>query len=590
MYILGYSGLNNSAAYRQDIIAQYPDADPYEFQGMDAAAVLLCDGKVIAAAEEERFTGVKHTHTFPIHAINFCLQQANITIDEVDYFAHGFNYEPYRSLLERNDFSRTFFHKVAKPALQQELCEKYFPGIDINNKFSAVGHHDAHAASAFYSSDFTKSLILVADGIGEVDSISIYQGDGSNIVALKHYDFLSSIGMLYSLVTHHLGFKINSGESKVMGLAPYGSREKYRHVMQECVELGPNGSVLIKAFLKDKTPEERITHAGFYTWLAEQTLPALEPGSDISQAYKDLAAALQECLNRCLLHVLTHWQAKTKADNLCYAGGVGLNCTANGEILRSGLFKKMYVQPAAGDAGTALGAAQYQYYQTLGNPRVNVVGLPLFGPTLNRDNQLELLATYQKELEYVELSDEQLFQEAASMIADGKIIAWMQGKMEYGPRALGNRSILADPRRDDMRERINKIVKKRESFRPFAPSVKLSAAEKYFEVKTSEAFPHMTYIVNVRPEFQSHLPAITHVNGTARIQTVDETHQRYWQLLNTFESITGLPMLLNTSYNVRGQPMVCSTAEGLKTFLFTELDALFIGNFKVWRKMNDFIE
>lgn len=583
MYILGYSGLNESASYRQEIIKQYPDADPYEFQGMDAAAVLLCDGKVIAAAEEERFIGDKHTHTFPINAIKFCLQQANITLSDVNYITHNFNYTPYQSFLERDEYSRAFFHKVANPALQQQQFDTFFPGANTGKKFVAVGHHDAHAASAFYSSSFTNALVLVADGIGEVHSISIYQGDGSHLVLLKQYDFLSSIGMFYSLVTRHLGFKLNSGESKVMGLAPYGNPEIYRHVMQQCVELGPNGGVFVKAFLKDKTPEQRLTHAGFYAWLTEQTVPTLEPDSEISQAHKDLAAALQECLSQCLLHVLAYWQKQTKAESLCYAGGVALNCTSNGEILRSGLFKDIYIQPAAGDAGSALGAAQYQYYQNLGNPRGDAQDLPLFGPSLSHETQLELLSLYKNDLEYVELTDEQLFQEAGQMIADGKIIAWMQGKMEFGPRALGNRSILADPRRADMRDRINHIVKKRESFRPFAPSVKLSAVEKYFEVDKDQEFPHMTYIVNVRPEHQSDLPAITHINGTARIQTVDKTHERYWKLLDTFESITGLPMVLNTSFNVRGQPMVCSMAEGLKTFMFTELDALFVGNFKIWR-------
>lgn len=588
MFILGYSGLSQSAEYRKNSIQQWPDADPNEYQGMDAAAVLIRDGEIIAAAEEERFVGVKHTHQFPINAINFCLQQAQITVEHVEAITHGFNYMPVKDFLLNEKYMRGFYQQVADPNLQKEQLETYFPGAKLGQKLVSVTHHDAHAASAFYPSPFEQALVLVADGIGELHSISVYQGEGNKLTLLKNYDFLSSLGMFYSLITSHLGFKVNSGEYKVMGLAPYGDPSRFSDFMQECIELQDNGGVFIKAFLKDKLAEDKIHHHGFFTWLSEQTgIAKVEPETELSQEHKDLAAALQQRLNQAVLHIVRYWQQQTNAEYFCYAGGVALNCTTNGEILRTGLFKDIYIQPASHDAGTALGSALYHYFQTLQQTRrIRDKELPFYGPHLSRHSKLEVLDSNRSKLHYIELSDEELYQQAAQMLAEGKVIAWMQDNMEFGPRALGNRSILADARNPEMRDKLNNIVKKREGFRPFAPSVKLTAAAKYFEVDECREFPYMLFTVPVREEYRQLLPATTHVDGSSRLQTVAESHKKYWKLLDQFEKITGVPIVLNTSFNVRGQPMVCNIAHGISTLLNTNIDALFVDNFKVIKDLD----
>jgi carbamoyltransferase len=585
MYILGYSGLSTALEYRRNALFGLTEAEYNICQGMDAAAVLLKDGKVIAAAEEERFNGEKHTRKFPINAINYCLQKAKITLNDVDHIAHGFNYEPYKEFFQIESYSREFYKRVASPEVQINILQNLRMADDIEQKFCAVGHHDSHAASAFFPSSFEQALVVVNDGIGELHSISVYQGQDNKLTLLKSYDFLSSLGVFYGLVTQHLGFKMNCGEYKVMGLAPYGDPEPYRKLMQECIELKPNGGINVPAFLKEIDVLDRQAYRGLRKYLAQETFPVREFDTPMLQQHKNLAAALQERLNEAVLHLVSYWQQKTEANYLCMAGGVALNCTTNGEILKANLFKDIYVQPTSGDAGTALGSALFQHYQVLNNERVSLAPeLPLYGPSLQDNIIEEVLKTFASQINIIKLSDAELYDEAADMITDGKIIAWVQGSMEFGPRALGNRSILADPKIPGMRDKINAIVKKRESFRPFAPSVKLSAATEYFDIPESLELPYMLFIVPVREQYRKVLPSITHINGTARIQTVDQNHTRYWQLLDAVEKRTGIPMLLNTSFNVKGQPMVCHSADAIKTFLSTALDGLFVGNYFITRK------
>lgn len=592
MYILGYNGLNDAVSFKKRTL-ELTGQEARFVQGLDAAAVLLRDGVVIAAAEEERFTGVKHTEKFPVHAIQFCLLQANISMAEVDYVCHGFDYSAYQSFFKQDDYGSEYFETVLRPQVQHTYFQKYWPAFPIEQRFVSVKHHAAHAASAFYPSHFNEALVLVVDGMGEIDSISIFHGKNNQLQLLHHYDLFSSLGILYSVVTYHLGFSVNSGEGKVMGLAPYGDPQRFADFFAECVQLESDGEIFINGLLKNTTAFERETYRGFRRWITEKTIPPRNPEEPVLQEHKDLAASLQHTLNQALMHLLTHWQKQTGLNKLCYAGGVALNCTANGIIFKSGLFDDIYVQPAAGDDGTAWGAALYYYYHHLNQTgRDQPQRLPLFGPVADLEKYLLTLAPdflTNKQIAYQRVAQEDMLEQAAEMLAQGKVIAWVQGGMEFGPRALGHRSILADPRDPNMRNKINQIVKKREGFRPFAPSVKLEKAHLFFEVPEGKAFSCMLFVVPVRPEYQHSLPSITHVDGTARVQTVEKNeHPLYWRLLDKFEAKTGLPMLLNTSFNVRGQPMVCSAQEALETFLNVDIDALFIENI-IFCKVKDLL-
>ncbi|MBS0350472.1 MAG: carbamoyltransferase [Proteobacteria bacterium] len=591
-YVLGYSGLNDSLLFRKNNLSGLTAQEYRMTQGMDAAAVLLCDGVVAAAAEEERFIGIKHTEKFPVHAIQFCLSQAGISIEDVDFICHNFDYAAYQAFFQLSEYGRAYYQAALQPQVQYAYFKTIWPELPIEKRFVPVKHHFAHAASAFYPSGFNEALVLVADGMGEVDSISIFHGKDNQLQLLHRYDLLSSVGMLYSIITHHLGFSINSGEGKVMGLAPYGDPKRYQSVFAECMSLKPQGEIFINGFLKNTTELERETYRGFSQWLAERTFPPRTSEGTLSQEHMDLAASLQQALNQALMHLLTYWQKQTGLKQLCYAGGVALNCTTNGIILRSGLFNDVYVQPAAGDAGTALGAALYYYRQVLKQPgRDTPQRLPVYGPMPDIGKYLSMTADFlrNKQVGYYTLDTEEMLEQAAEMLVQGKIIAWVQGPMEFGPRALGHRSILADPRDPQMRGKINRIIKKREDFRPFAPSVKQEKAHLFFEIPTgsTKALSTMLFVVPVRSEHQQNLPAITHVDGTARVQTVDKNeHPLYWRLLDKFESKTGLPMLLNTSFNVRGQPIVNGAKEALETFMSIGIDAIFIENIMFLRVRN----
>jgi len=591
MYILGYSGLNDAITFKKQALPGLVGQEYRISQGLDAAAVLLKDGIVVAAAEEERFIGIKHSEKFPVNAIKSCLAEANIKITDISHICHGFDYTEYRPLFEKDEFNRNYYQTVLAPSAQMKLFQAYWPELEIERLFIPVKHHIAHAASAYYPSGHDEALVLVADGMGEVDSISLYLGKQNQLKRIKRYDLLSSLGMLYSMVTLHLGFSINSGESKVMGLAPYGDAHRFEAFFSECITLKAEGEVFIEGFLKNISSMDRETYRGFRHWIAEKTIPPRKPDEPLEQQHKDLAASLQKALNIALLHTLQHWQAQTGLRKLCYAGGVALNCTANGIIQRSGLFDDVYVQPAAGDAGTALGGPLYHYHHALNHvERDKPQRLPLFGPTpkLNTD----LLDSYQEDflkqkITYQELTPDLLLEQTATLLSQGKVIAWVQGNMEFGPRALGHRSLLADPRNPKMRDKINHIVKKRESFRPFAPSVKREKVHIYFDVEEGSDFPCMLFVMPVRSDYQTQLPAITHEDGTARIQTVDKNeHPFYWQLLDKFEEKTGIPVLLNTSYNVRGQPMICTAKESIDAFLTINIDALVIENFIFYKEMN----
>jgi carbamoyltransferase len=584
MNIIGYSGFHNTVRFKE---REFPDLDSRHYrigQGFDSAAALIRDGEVVAAAAEERFTGDKGTGAFPIHAIRYCLEAGKLKAEEIDYVAHGFSYEPFKSFFNQEEFYRKQYEEVYSPAVQKTLFEQHFASGRWSEKYVPVLHHLAHAASAFYPSGFGEALILVSDGMGEVHSMMVAVGQGKDIKVLKQIPALHSLGTLYGVFTLYLGFYMGLDEYKVMGLAPYGDPRRHYNQIIEMVNLKDDGTYTIPIFAQDRTLAERETHAGVLKALEEQFGPARRPDSEITQDHMDIAAALQAVLQTCQIHVLRHFKKETSQSNLCLAGGVALNCSANGVIRRSRLFEKVFVQPAAGDDGTAIGAALHtdRRYNARFSPRR--ISVPLWGPEFD-ESEIQQALSERHDCAHVRFkSFEELSEDIAARIDKGAIVAWFQGRMEFGPRALGSRSILADPRDPTMRDRINALVKKREAFRPFAPVVTAEAASRFFEIERGdeETFAHMLFVTPVRPQFREQLPAITHVDGSARAQTVtQEQNPRLWQLLIEFEKRTGLPVLLNTSFNVKGQPIVCTPQEALETFIFAKLDVLVMGNYVI---------
>jgi carbamoyltransferase len=587
IYILSYSGLHNTLAYRLEQLTDLTLQEKYISQGMDASAAVILNGEIIAAAEEERFNGIKHCSDFPIAAINYCLAAANIDISNINYVTHGFNYSPYEDLYNLENYARGFFEQVASNDVQKGWLEKFLPGFPVE-KFIPIKHHHAHAASTFYPSPFSEALVVISDGMGEVDSISVFHGKENKLTDLKHYDLFSSLGILYAVITKHLGFYVNSDEYKVMGLAPYGNPTQFEDFFKKYVEFKPKGEIFIRLMLADKTPLEQQTYRGMHQLITKETgIKMVEKDQPLTQEHKDFAAALQKCLEEAMLHIVRYWQEQTKCEYLCLAGGVALNCVSNGKLLQSGLFKDIYVQPASGDAGTSYGSAWYHYYHNLGYPRhiSHKQELPLYGPSATSEEIMEALEQFAADITWEKLSEAELFQQAAAVLAEGKVIGWVQDRMEFGPRALGNRSILADPRGVGMRDKVNMLVKKREAFRPFAPSVKLERASDFFDISKEQRLPHMLFVVPVREQYREQLPAITHVDGSARVQTVEkEQHPKYWKLLDAFEKQSGMPILLNTSFNVKGQPIVRTAQEAIATFINANLDALFLDHYMIKRK------
>lgn len=485
MYILGYSGLDHSLEFRKKNLRDLTESEYRIGQGMDAAAALIYNGEIIAAASEERFVGVTHTGQFPQNAIQYCLKQAGITVKELGAVCHGFNYAPFKELFLLDPFSEKTYRQVYDPALQKEIFRTKLDVQNIDQLFFPIRHHDAHAASTYYMSGYQDALVMIADGMGETDSISIYHGHGNQLDPIYHYDISNSLGIFYLVLTMHLGFEPNNDEYKVMGLASYGDPDRFKFFFEKCVELQSEGKINITVFEKNKTMLDKLTYRGVREWLSETLIPARKPGEEIKQIHKDIAAGLQHTLNNALIHILRYWQQKIPSKNLCMAGGIALNCTANGAIIKKGLFDNIFIQPAAGDDGTAIGAALYKHHvidkKNYNIPRRDTLSLPFYGPEYNKEEILEELNKHNQLIEYTYLEEDELVDIAARLIDAQNIIAWMQGRMEYGPRALGNRSILADPRASNMKDRVNKAVKKRESFRPFAPSVKAESENKFIK-------------------------------------------------------------------------------------------------------------
>ena len=584
MRILGISGLPNAVGFKR---RHWPGLDEREYrisQGHDSAAALVTNGEILAAVAEERFSLKKHSGDFPSHAIGYCLSAGEISIEDVDEIVHSFDYSPHSRLYSLDPVSGELYRSVFSREALLESVRQHLPGFPAE-RVHHVQHHLAHAASAYFTSGWDECLVVVIDAMGETESSTVYYANRGSLEKLRWISANDSIGILYSLVTLHLGFDFNADEYKIMGLAPYGDPARFRPFFDEVVELRADGTVRIPILRVNHTREERENFLVTRLYFSERLIAERSPGEAILDVHRDVAAALQECLNRTVLHICKHFASTTGLRRLALAGGVALNCSANGKLLRSGAFDEIYIQPAAGDDGSALGAALYR--ASLGGEVLNRrMTVPFLGPRHSQACTEIALKEFAGRIQVRPFASlEEACAEAARLIAGGRVLAWYRGRMEFGPRALGNRSILADPGHPEMRDRINGMVKKREAFRPFAPAVSVEEVHKWFEVAPGTELPYMIATVDVRPEHRLSLPAITHVDGSARVQTVSAGgNPEFHALLRAVGRCTGREMVLNTSFNVKGQPIVNTPREAVDTFLGTGIEYLFLDNVLISRR------
>ncbi|HLP59840.1 MAG TPA: carbamoyltransferase C-terminal domain-containing protein, partial [Candidatus Deferrimicrobium sp.] len=525
----------------------------------DAAAVLISDGKVVSAIEEERLNRIKHSDKFPIEAIRFVLRQAGIGLHDLDQICYY-------------GLPNYFFEKGEPVPLAKKIqaVTRTAFGCEIDEKkLYFVHHHLAHAASTFYMSGFERSLVLSIDGQGDDISGMVLNGEGKKLEVLDKYSIPNSLGIYYLNVIYLLGYK-QFDEYKVMGLAPYGNPGTYRDLFKSFYTLLPEGKYNI-----DLKKVKKLYLLA----------PRRQKDEPFNQVHKDIAAALQESVEEIALHILTYYQKKYNHTHLCLAGGVAHNCSMNGKILYSGLFNEVFVQPAAHDGGCALGAALYRYHELNPHEKFSTLDHLYWGtPTGDNDAILKTLTGWDEFLQYEKV--DHITRKAAQLMAEGAVIGWMQGQSEFGPRALGNRTIAADPRPPENKDIINEMVKKREAYRPFAPSVMEEYVHEYFDLPTKNSrYPYMIFVVKVKPDKQKLLGAITHFDGTARIQTVSkETNPTYWQLIEEFRQITGVPIILNTSFNNNAEPIVDSVDDAIVCFYTTKLNYLVIGDYLIKKK------
>jgi len=566
----------------------------------DAAAALVVDGKVVAACEEERFSREKHTGAFPANAIAYCLKAGGLrSLSDLTLvcFYHSLSQMFLPEMLEANRGRMRLGTRVSFAATLATMRrwnqwtdysdERSFRVFTRHTRvelppgtYRVVPHHLCHAASAFYPSPFEEALCLTLDAQGESASCLLSVGQGTRIDVQKQLYAPNSVGYLYACLTHYLGFG-RGDEFKVMGLAPYGDPARFRPFFDELVQTTDDGSFSVDPnLLSWLIVRDALCPPGTcYPWRMTRALGnARRPQEALEQRHADVAAALQEALERVVMRMLERARVTTGQRNLCLAGGVALNCTMNGKIARSGLFDRVWVQPASHDAGTALGAALHGYHALLGARRQPTERPGVYlGPDYAVPGMNRAMLELGPEIRCHRPVD--LDVEVANAIADGRVVGWFQGRGEWGPRALGNRSILADPRRLDMKERVNTAVKMREEFRPFAPSCLREHADQWFDLRGVGESPYMLFTVPVRDARRSDIPAVTHVDGTARVQTVrEEDNPRFHALIRAFYEKTGVPMLLNTSFNVQGEPIVNTPAEAIRCFLGTRIDLLVMGD------------
>ncbi len=577
----------------------------------DSAAALIEDGRVVAAAQEERFTRKKHDARFPEHAIRYCLQEAGISLDEVDHVA--FFEKPFlkfERLLETYlaNAPRGFqSFRAAMPVwVKEKLFQKsnlakalnaYSEKGDIEDKLLFAEHHQSHAASAFYPSPFEEAVVLTMDGVGEWATTSVSIGRGNTLEPVREIHWPHSLGLLYSAITYYTGFRVNSGEYKVMGLAPYGEPRYARLMQEKLIDIKDDGSFWLDQSYFNYASGLTMTSKKFHELF--EGAPR-DPDALVTQREMDLAASVQKVTEEVVLRMGRDLSRQYGISNLCMAGGVALNCVANGRLLREGSFKDIWIQPAAGDAGGALGAALAGYHDHLGATRelrgeMDAMSGSYLGPSFAQKDIEKRLKSAGAVFSI--FKGDELIERTATELDAGKAVGWFQGRMEFGPRALGGRSILGDPRKPQMQKTLNLRIKYRESFRPFAPSVLREDVTDYFELDADS--PYMLLVADVQKKRRkkmsnkesalfgieklnvprSDIPAVTHVDYSARIQTVhEETNPRYHALLKAFKKRTGCPVLVNTSFNVRGEPIVCTPEDAFHCFMGTELDCLAIGN------------
>lgn len=550
----------------------------------DAACCILVDDQLVAAAEEERFTRKKHDPSLPVNAFRYCLEEAGVTIDQIDCLAFYENpYEKFSRQIWSNIFNGSWAHALAynPNRITKEIREK----LGYENEIKIFGHHLSHAASSYYYSGFNEAAILTVDGVGEWATTTYGMAQGKSIKIFEQVDFPDSLGLLYSTITSYLGFKVNGGEYKVMGLAPYGA-PTYMDQLWKLIELKEKGQYRMNMKYFDYINGGRMFSDELFSLLGH---PPRIPGEPVNTFHCDLAKSIQEILESILLHKVNYLYGQTGTANLCLAGGVALNCVANSRILKDGPFRKMFIQPAANDAGGALGAAALANLalHTEYEAPVKKLEHVYLGPSFSHDEIAKVLQATGLPFINMRSDIKSLYCQTASRLAEGKVVGWFQGRMEFGPRSLGNRAILANPRDPLMRDKINSLVKKREAFRPFAPVVLQEKAQHYFAL--DHPSPYMLETCSVI----SHepLPAVTHEDNSARVQTVSRaTNERLACLLQEFERITGIPVLLNTSFNVNKEPIVCSVEDAVKCFIMARLDCLVIGDFLVDRTTSGFSE
>jgi carbamoyltransferase len=583
----------------------------------DSAAALIIDGKIVAAAQEERFSRIKHDASFPISAVKYCLEEYQLQPEQID--AVVFYDKP---LLKFERLLETYYAFAPRglasfiAAIPVWLKEKMFLKRLIRKELKQAGfskfpkllfpeHHLSHAASAFYPANFEEAAILTIDGVGEWATASMAIGKGNEITVIKELHFPHSLGLLYSAFTYYLGFRVNSGEYKLMGLAPYGNPsdaevKKFEEIIRtNLVDIAEDGSIwLNQKYFNYATGLRMVFDKKWHKLLG---LKRRKPEVEINQSHCNLSLAIQNITEEVVIRMAREASKLSGSKNLCLAGGVALNCVSNGKLQDAGLFDNIYVQPAAGDAGGAVGAALAAYYIYYENERrainpIDQMQGAFLGPSFDEKNISYLENKY--DAAGNRMNYEEIYHFTAEKIASGKIVGWFQGRMEFGPRALGARSILGDPRNPEMQKKLNLKIKYRESFRPFAPAVLEEDAMEYFDMKSDSPYMLMVYPVlasrrNKLPQDyanralktklyfeRSDIPAVTHVDFSARIQTVSKaTNEHFWNLINSFKSLTGYSVLINTSFNVRGEPIVCTPEDAYRCFMRTELDYLIIGNY-----------
>ena len=592
----------------------------------DSAAAILRDGVIIAAAQEERFTRKKHDPAFPANAVRYCLNESGLSIDQLDavvfYDKPLLKFErlleTYQAFAPRGISSFLLSipvwlkEKMFLKRLIRDELEKIEPYNRPKLKLLFPEHHLSHAASAFYPSPFEEAAILTIDGVGEWATASICHGKGKEITILRELQFPHSLGLLYSAFTYFLGFRVNSGEYKLMGLAPYGNPqspdvERYVQViLNELVDARPDGSIWLNQKYFDYATGLRMVREK--DWERLFGFPKRQPEDALEARHCNLGLAIQQVTEEVVLRMAQEAKQLTGARYLCLAGGVALNCVANGKLQKSGIFEEVFIQPAAGDAGGSLGAALAAQHIYFNQDRKIATALDdmqgsYLGPAFNDHDVLLVARKYTAAYEYFD-NFENLADKAASLLADGNVVGWVQGRMEFGPRALGNRSILGDPRNPEMQKKLNLKIKYRESFRPFAPSVQAERVAEFFDFQGIS--PYMLLVHPVLAEhrrpvpdgyealpireklyhLRSDMPSITHIDFSARIQTVhQETNPRYWNLIEAFRKQTGMGVIVNTSFNVRGEPIVCTPEDAFRCFMRTEMDYLVVGNYLFDKKM-----